>query len=98
MEDFESIKFWFEEDICPSISLTKVLVIVITVFMIMVLIIVCMLYKETIQIFVFSQIWGKIFCSENQVDKNKAFDAFVSYSGSRTLFSRGWKKTTSTSA
>ena len=37
-------------------------------------------YKDTIVIWVFSKSWGKVFFSEEIVDREKPFDAFLSYS------------------
>ena len=37
-------------------------------------------YRDTIVIWVFSKSWGKVFFSEEIVDREKPFDAFLSYS------------------
>ena len=49
------------------------------VFVSSVLILHCF-YKDTIVIWVFSKSWGKVFFSEEIVDREKPYDAFLSYS------------------
>lgn len=70
-----------EKDFCSSFSLITALIPAIFIFIILcILLILHISYKETIMIYVFSKSWGKIFFSEDQVDKNKPYDAFLSYS------------------
>merc|ERR1712088_1213193 len=46
-------------------------------------------YKDTIVIWVFSKSWGKVFFSEENVDREKPFDAFLSYSHQDSEFVEG---------
>jgi len=70
-----------EEDICYRIPLiTQMAPAILIIFVVLVLLIVNISYRETIMIYVFSKSWGKIFFSEDKVDINKPYDAFLSYS------------------
>jgi len=71
-----------EDDFCsPDFPLLTALIPAIFIFIIIfVVLILHIFYKETIIIYVFSKSWGKIFFSEDLVDKNKPHDAFLSYS------------------
>merc|ERR1711915_868979 len=70
-----------EEDICPqTLLLITVAPILIVCVLLCIILIVNICYKETIMIYIFSQSWGKIFFSEDTIDKEKPYDAFLSYS------------------
>jgi len=70
-----------EEDFCPETLLFTIVtpaIIIGVLFCILLIINIC--YKETIMIYIFSKPWGKIFFSEDTIDKEKPYDAFLSYS------------------
>eukprot|EP00092_Neocalanus_flemingeri_P003046 GFUD01003255.1.p1 GENE.GFUD01003255.1~~GFUD01003255.1.p1 ORF type:complete len:1061 (+),score=210.03 GFUD01003255.1:285-3467(+) len=71
-----------KEDFCsPNFPLLTALIPAIIMCIVIILLLVLHIYyKETIIIYVFSTSWGKIFFSEDLVDKNKPYDAFLSYS------------------
>merc|ERR1711915_784987 len=70
-----------EEDICPqTLLLITVAPVLIVCVLLCIILIVNICYKETIMIYIFSQSWGKIFFSEDTIDKEKPYDAFLSYS------------------
>merc|ERR1711915_866155 len=70
-----------EEDFCPKTLLFTIVapaIFVCVLFCILLIFNIC--YKETIMIYIFSKSWGKIFFSEDTIDKEKPYDAFLSYS------------------
>merc|ERR1711915_349729 len=70
-----------EEDICPqTLLLITVAPVLIVCVLLCILLIINICYKETIMIYIFSKSWGKIFFSEDTIDKEKPYDAFLSYS------------------
>jgi len=70
-----------EEELCELFPIFTILVPVILIFVIILpLIILHLFYRDTIMIYIFSKSWGKIFFSEEKVDVNKPYDAFLSYS------------------
>lgn len=70
-----------EVEFCEPLPLL-LLLLVSGVFLILVscTLILYFFYRDTIVIWVFSKSWGKVFFSEEIVDREKPFDAFLSYS------------------
>jgi len=69
------------EDLCKPWPLLPMLILSgVTILMFMVFLLLHIFYGDIIIIWVFSQSWGKVFFSEDLVDKDKPYDAFLSYS------------------
>jgi len=70
-----------EEELCKLFPIFTLLVPALFILFVVITILVLHIkYKETIMIFIFSKSWGKIFFSEDKIDVNKPYDAFLSYS------------------
>jgi len=75
IRDFES------SDICDEfVYLPFIIAIIIFLLVIIILLIIISYNREIIIIYVFSKSWGKLFFSEELVDKYKNYDVFISYS------------------
>jgi len=70
-----------QEDLCSEVLATRILIPFIFIFILLsVILMVYISHRETIKIFIFAQPWGKLFFSEDNIDKEKLYDAFISYS------------------
>jgi len=70
-----------EEELCQLIPIFTILVPAVLIFIVILSVIILhIFYRDTILIYIFSKSWGKIFFSEEKVDVNKPYDAFLSYS------------------
>jgi protein toll len=71
-------------DFCnTSLSPVLIAIVIIIVIVLMVVCIVLILYschRETIKIWIYSKSWARIFFTEDLIDKDKPYDAFISYS------------------
>ena len=71
-------------DFCDA-SLSPVLI-VIVIIIVLILLLACILlifyscHRETIKIWIYSKSWARIFFTEDLIDKDKPYDAFISYS------------------
>ena len=71
-------------DFCDT-SMSPVLI-VIVIMIVIVLMMVCIVlifyscHRETIKIWIYSKSWARIFFTEDLMDKDKPYDAFLSYS------------------
>jgi len=82
LEESKKLLTQNEDDFCPSKSptISVLLPIVILLIIMFIAILLHIFYKETLMIYIFSKSWGKFFFSEDHMDKNKPYDAFISYS------------------
>jgi len=77
----KSLLFLNEEELCQLFPIFTILVPAVLIFIVALSIILLhIFYRDTIMIYIFSKSWGKIFFSEEKVDLNKPYDAFLSYS------------------
>jgi len=69
-----------EEELCQSFPVFTYLIPAIFFILVVITFLILHIHKETLMIYIFSKSWGKIFFSEEKIDINKPYDAFLSYS------------------
>ena len=71
------------EDFCVVTLSSEIIGVIIGLIFLLVITFALLIYcykQETIVIWVYAQPWGKVFFSEDLIDKEKPYDAFISYS------------------
>jgi len=82
-EDIEVLHSDLHDFCIASLSPVLILIVIIIVIILVLVCIVLVIYschKETIKIWIYSKSWARIFFTEDLIDKDKPYDAFISYS------------------
>jgi len=76
-----------EEEFCLPLPLLPILLSSsLLLILLLLLVLLRIFYRDTIIIWVFSKSWGKVFFSEDEIDREKPYDAFLSYSEEDSKF------------